>query len=77
MHDVGHDGLNNGYHKRAMSKRALAFNDIRSALPTSKHACLCLLMETQATVVWNGMPSAVVDVVWRAVCIWRAGSGAC
>lgn len=28
MHDVGHDGLNNGYHKRAMSKRALAFNDI-------------------------------------------------
>ena len=27
MHDVGHDGFNNTYHKHAQTERALTFND--------------------------------------------------
>lgn len=28
VHDLGHDGLNNNYHKNAMTTRAVTHNDI-------------------------------------------------
>ena len=42
VHDIGHDGLNNTFHKNALTDRALVHNDL--SIQENHHAMILFVM---------------------------------